>query len=216
MGNTNYEECKDNMTDFPVLETERLLLREIRKDDAADLLAIQGDLNVMRWYGSEPLSNLAAAENLIKVFNGLHKIHNTGTRWGIERKTDHKLIGTCGFFKLNRNWHSCTLGYELGQYAWRHGFMYESLTKLLTWCFSHMDLNRVDAQIHPLNTASIKLVEKLGFVAEGLLREAGFWGGRYHDMLQFSLLRNEYLQMSQSTHPDKMIVAKQLQGGCVV
>lgn len=204
------------MMDFPTLETERLWLREIRVDDTHDLLAIHSDMNVMRWFGSEPIINLEAAENLVKVFNGWHRIHNTGTRWGIERKLDHKFLGTCGLFKWNRNWHSCTLGYELGQYAWGQGFMSESLNALLPWCFNNKDLNRVDAQIHPLNKASIKLVKKFGFVEEGLLREAGFWGGRYHDMLQYSLLRKEYLQLPHSIYTDEVIRIKRVQDECVI
>jgi ribosomal-protein-alanine N-acetyltransferase len=57
--------------------------------------------------------------------------------------------------------------------------------------FRQMQLNRIEAQVHPENTASLKLVAGLGFVQEGLLREAGWWGGQAQDLLQFSLLRRE-------------------------
>lgn len=54
-----------------------------------------------------------------------------------------------------------------------------------------MQLNRIEAQIHPRNVASISTAEKLGFVREGLLREAGFWGGQFEDFFRYSLLRSD-------------------------
>jgi ribosomal-protein-alanine N-acetyltransferase len=64
---------------------------------------------------------------------------------------------------------------------------------VLPWGFEQMALNRVEAQIHPENLPSLNLVLKLGFVREGLLREMGFWDGKYHDMLQLGLLRREFV-----------------------
>ena len=55
-----------------------------------------------------------------------------------------------------------------------------------------MDLNRVEAQVHPDNRASLALLKKLGFVEEGRLREVGYWAGVHHDLLQYSLLRREW------------------------
>ena len=62
----------------------------------------------------------------------------------------------------------------------------------MAWGFEHMELNRVEAHVHPENAASIKLLRTLGFVQEGHLREAGFWRGEHHDLLQFALLRRAY------------------------
>ena len=67
--------------------------------------------------------------------------------------------------------------------------MHEALSIVLAWGFEHMSLNRIEAQIHPENHASIKLATRLGFVCEGHLREAGFWLGAHRDLLQYALLR---------------------------
>jgi ribosomal-protein-alanine N-acetyltransferase len=53
-------------------------------------------------------------------------------------------------------------------------------------------LNRIEAQVHPENAASLKLLRRLGFVEEGRQRQAGFWWGGHHDLVQLSLLRHEY------------------------
>jgi ribosomal-protein-alanine N-acetyltransferase len=71
--------------------------------------------------------------------------------------------------------------------------MQEALSAVLSWSFLDLNLNRVEAQIHPENFASLALIRKLGFVEEGRLRQVGYWRDQYHDMLQFSLLRREWL-----------------------
>lgn len=190
-----------SMSDFPTLETDRLILREIVASDAPALYDIHSDARAMRWFGSDPLVNLQHAEKLIETFASWRQMPNPGTRWGIERKSDNRLLGTCGLFKWNRGWRSCIAGYELARSAWGAGFMVEALSAALTWGFEHMELNRVEAQVHPENVASIRLLRTLGFVEEGRLREAGFWLGEYHDLLQFALLQSEYLTLRRADNP---------------
>lgn len=181
------------MTDFPHLETERVLLREMVAADAPALLAIHGDQDAMRWYGAEPLMTMEQAVALIGAFAAWRQLPNPGVRWGIERKADQHLIGSCGLFKWNRSWRSCVIGYELATTAQGQGFMIEALSEALAWGFEHMDLNRIEAQVHANNALSIRLLAKLGFVREGCMREAGFWHGQHHDLQQFSLLRRDYV-----------------------
>ncbi len=180
------------MSEFPTLGTDRLLLREITAADAPVLLAIHGDAQAMRWFGTDPLDCLAQAEQLVETFAGWRQMPNPGIRWGIETRSGGQLLGSCGLTKWNRDWKSCIVGYELAQSAWGAGLMAEALQAALTWGFVCMALNRIEAQVHPENEASIKLVRKLGFVQEGRLREAGFWLGEHHDLLQFGLLRQDY------------------------
>lgn len=179
------------MSDFPVLKTERLILREIVAIDAAAIFAIHGDANVMRYFGADPMSELAQAAALIETFARWRADENSGIRWGIEH--NGQLIGSCGLFHWNHAWHSAMVGYELAQTAWGQGLMQEALTAILPYGFTAMDLNRIEAQIHPNNTASLKLMPKLGFTHEGQLREVGFWGGQFHDFVQFALLKREFV-----------------------
>jgi ribosomal-protein-alanine N-acetyltransferase len=180
-----------SMSDFPTLTTPRLHLREIVPADAPALFAIHSDVAAMRWFGTDPMLTLQDAEKLVEIFAAGRKLSNTGTRWGITDRASGQLLGTCGLFKWNRNWHSCALGYELAQSAWGQGLMQEALEGVLDWGFEHMALNRVEAQVAPQNTASIKRLQALGFVCEGLLRQAGFWLGEHRDLLQYALLRGE-------------------------
>jgi ribosomal-protein-alanine N-acetyltransferase len=70
--------------------------------------------------------------------------------------------------------------------------MREALLAILAWGFEHMALNRIQAQVHPQNTASIKSLESLGFVQEGCFREARVWHGQHHDLLQYALLKRDW------------------------
>jgi len=177
---------------FPTIKTDRLLLREIVRTDAPDLFAVHGDPNAMRWFGSDPILDEAAAEKLVEVFASWRSLPSPGTRWGIQRYGQSSLIGTCGLFAWNRNWRKCTVGYELNPKAQGSGLMHEALVAVLSWGFEHMQLNRIEAQVHPANTSSLRSLARLGFKQEGLLRELGFWGNRFHDMYQYSLLRAEW------------------------
>ncbi len=166
------------MSDFPPLKTERLRLREIVAADAPTLLAIYGDIDAMRWFGTDPLTEINEALKLVETFAEWRKASNPGTRWAIvDSKTD-RLIGTCGLFKWNPSRRSCSVGYELAREAWGKGVMCEALSAVLDWGFEHMSLNRIEAKVHPKNEPSIKLINHLGFVREGLLRQAGLLAGR--------------------------------------
>jgi ribosomal-protein-alanine N-acetyltransferase len=174
---------------FPTLTSPRLRLREIRENDAEALFAIHSDRAVMRWYGSDPLTELSQMDKLIGIF-ATWRLDGVGIRWGIE--WDGRLIGSCGFFRWNKNWHNSMLGYELAQDCQGQGLMREALTTILGYGFEQMKLHRLYAEIDADNAASIRLVTRLGFQFEGVHREIALWGGRWHDLNCYSLLEQEW------------------------
>ena len=181
---------------FPSLATPRLQLREIVASDAPALLAIHGDGEAMKWFGTDPLADLEAAEKVIAGFASLRTLTASGVRWGLVHAHPARggaLLGTCGVFRWNRNWRTCVTGYELARHAQGHGYMTEALRATYAWAFEHMEIERIEAQVHPQNTPSLALLRKLGFVEEGLLREAGLWRGERRDLIQLGLLRREFV-----------------------
>jgi ribosomal-protein-alanine N-acetyltransferase len=200
------------MTTYPTLQTARLQLREITEADAPCLLAIHSDAEHMKWFGADPLKDIEGAVSLINAFADWRKQPNPGTRWGIERKNSQGLIGTCGLFAWNKNWRKCSLGYELARNQTGHGFMDEALRTVLQWGFDTMSLHRIEAQVHPANASSLALLARLGFKAEGSLREVAYWGGCHHDLLQLSLLKSDWPNFSavQTEHSMNATAIKQL------
>jgi ribosomal-protein-alanine N-acetyltransferase len=179
------------VSEFPIVKTERLTLRALTQQDAAALFAIHGDAEAMRWFGTDPLTEPHQAEQLIEVFASWRTSPNPGIRWGIENTATAELIGTCGFFKWNRAWRSCAISFEMAQSAQGRGLMKEAVYAAVRWAFQHMELNRIEALVHPDNARSLNLLEKAGFVREGTLRQAGYWNGAHQDLVQLSLLRTE-------------------------
>lgn len=178
---------------FPTLQTTRLQLREIVAADAPALYAIHSDAHAMRWFGNDPITEPAQALALIEGFAAGRRQASPGTRWGVAlRDAPDALVGSCGLFRWNRGWRCCSIGYELAVAAQGRGLMREAVSAILGWGFEQMALHRVEAQVHPDNAASLRLLQGLGFVREGLQREAGYWLGVHHDMLPLALLRREF------------------------
>ncbi|WP_151634968.1 GNAT family N-acetyltransferase [Noviherbaspirillum aerium] len=178
---------------FPELHTARLRLREIKPSDAEALYAIHSDADWMRWYGVDPLVDLSQASQLADLFAGWFHA-GTGFRWGLERRSDRQLIGSCGLFRWNRSWRNCVIGYEIARSVQREGYMREALEIVLNFGFTAMHLHRIQAETHPDNASSIALAQRMGFRLEGIHREQAYWGGRFHDLNCYSLLVQEWRQ----------------------
>ncbi|MEA3336978.1 MAG: GNAT family protein [Chloroflexota bacterium] len=179
-----------NAFPFPDLETERLTLRQMAPADAAAVLRIFGDPKVTQYYDLEPLRSLDKALALIERQAERFEL-GTGIRWGIATKSAGDLIGTCGFHLFSPGYRA-GIGYELAQAYWRQGFMTEALRAMFRYGFHIRELHRLEALVMPGNMPSRRLLTKLGFTNEGLLREYAFFRGAFHDLFCFSLLSHEY------------------------
>ncbi len=181
---------------FPPLETQRLILRRIQASDSHALFSILADDEVTRYYDDATFTQLSqAAEQIQSWENGF--INKRCIRWGIARKAHPGLIGTCGYYGFH-TWHlRASIGYELARPFWRQGIMQEALQAIIQLGFEEMGLNRIEAVVMPENSASIKLLESLGFCQEGLLRAYENWGSKgFTDLCIFSLLRKACNQPS--------------------
>lgn len=176
---------------FPILQTERLRLREITVADAPALFAIHSDASWMQWYGVDPLVDLSQAEQLAELFASWFAAR-TGFRWGVERLSDRRLIGTCGLFRWNKSWHNCVIGYEIARDCSGNGYMREALAPVLDFGFNEMALHRIQAETHPQNAASIRLAQSLGFRFEGVHRGQAYWNHCFHDLNCYSLLEDDW------------------------
>ncbi|GAA6614965.1 GNAT family N-acetyltransferase [Scytonema sp. NUACC26] len=174
---------------FPTIETKNLILRETKLADAQDIFQIFANDEVTRYHDLETATRVEQAQFLIE--RRAERFQNKqGIRWGIARKEDNIIIGSCGYSIKNR--FLLEIGYELARDYWGKGIMTEALQAIIKWGFQELDINRIEAMVLIENIASIRLLEKMGFLEEGLLREYGFWKGQFHDLKLFSLLRKEY------------------------
>ena len=176
--------------DFPVLETERLRLRMIRSEDVTAVFEIFGDEDVTRYYGLETYTRIEQAKNRIALYrSNFQRRHSL--RWGITFKDEDWLLGTIGIMNWKPRFFNAALGYDLAKRHWRQGIMEEGLTAVIDYAFSTMQMNRLEAFVMPVNAPSIRLLEKLGFKNEGLMREYGYWRGEFHDLQLYSILKGD-------------------------
>ena len=174
---------------FPVLETQRFLLRAVTLDDAADTFRIMSDPRVKRYFGSLPMTSLEEAVQRVHRIQTAFQEHS-GIRWAIADRANGQLIGSAGFWRLIKPHFRAEVGYELAPEWWGQGVMTEALSAVLDFAFASMGLHSVEAQIHPDNSGSRRVLEKLGFVQEGYFRE-NFYDpveAQFTDTAVFSLL----------------------------
>ncbi|MFO7820268.1 MAG: GNAT family protein [Halanaerobacter sp.] len=177
--------------EFPVLETDRLWLRELKLSDAQDLFDVFSNPKVMRYYNLHPFDSLAQAKELVRNYSEAFEEQKL-LRWGLEYKDKDKLIGSCGLYDWKENFARATIGYELASQYWEEGFMSEAIKEIIRFGFRKMRLNRVQALVEPPNEASRQLLKSIGFQEEGLLREYMFYKGEYKDLVIYSLLKRDF------------------------
>jgi ribosomal-protein-alanine N-acetyltransferase len=115
-----------------------------------------------------------------------------GIRWGIELKETGHIIGTGGLYLSKPEFRCAEVGYHIGRVWWGHGFATETLQAMIEFGFKHMDLNRIEGKHHAGNDTSGRVMQKVGFQYEGILRQGELKEDRFVDVVQFSLLHDEY------------------------
>lgn len=174
---------------FPELKTDRLVLRELLLSDTLDIYQIFASNEVTYHYDLETFSEVDQARELVERQSKRFE-HGEGIRWGIAQKSDNIIVGTCGYrFSANSQGE---IGYDLAFPYWRRGIMSEALTAMFDFGFETLKLHRIQALVMVNNVASAKLLSKLGFHEEGILREYAFFKGQYHDLRCFSLLSSDF------------------------
>jgi RimJ/RimL family protein N-acetyltransferase len=175
----------------PTLSTARLRLRPFTGADADALFALHSNAHVLRYWDSPPWTDRARAERFVATCERL-AAEGSGARVAMERASDGAFIGWCGLTSWDPVHRSASLGYCLVEAAWGHGYAREAARALLQWGFDTLDLNRVQAEADTRNAASARVLEKLGFVLEGTLREDCVVNGDVSDSWVYGLLRREW------------------------
>ncbi|PLR95223.1 GNAT family N-acetyltransferase [Bacillus sp. T33-2] len=166
---------------FPVLETERLILREIEKTDAKDIFACFSRDAVTRFYGQDTLTSEEQAEGFVEFFKNSF-LERRGIRWGIERKQKKGLVGTVGFNAWSPKHKRAEIGYEIHPDHWRNGYAREAVLEVISYGFNDLELNRIGAVVFLQNEASNEMLIKLGFQKEGILRDYMIQNGNPYDV----------------------------------
>lgn len=177
-----------NFSPFTEIDTERLLLRCIKKSDAPLLLFLRSDETVMQYIDREKPKTLKDAEEFVgKILESLK--NNEGIMWAICLKNEPgKLIGTIGYWRFLKQHYRAEVGYMLYPNQWNKGIMKEALLAVIDFGFKIINLHSIEAHINPENTPSGILLEKAGFIREAYFKEDFYFKGKFINTAVYSLL----------------------------
>lgn len=178
------------------LETPRLIMRPFEDRDTEAFSRYRSDPEVARYQGWEAPYSLEQAARFIQDLQSLHP--GTPGNWyqiAIQRKDDGILAGDCAFQILLEDSRQAEIGITLAREYQGQGYAHEAAACLLNYLFQEHQLHRVRANCDPENTASARLLERLGMRHEGRFIESLWLKGRYYDEDWYAILRCEWEQM---------------------
>lgn len=179
-----------NFKPFPVITTDRLLLRQLTEADTARVFKLRSDKTALEFLDKEPLQNETEALALInRIQNDID--YNTGITWAVVLKEEPEaLIGTLGFWRIIKEHYRAEIGYMLLPEYFNKGYMTEAIRTANDFAFNGMKLHSIEANINPDNKASEALLIKTGFKKEAHFKENFYFNGVFKDSVVFSLLKN--------------------------
>ena len=175
------------------IKTKRLILRELKSSDAKSLQENLNNLNVSKWLEaiSYPYSLKDAKSFISMCKKEARKKPRVKYEFAVVLKEGKINIGSMGLY-LKTKHRKASLGYWIGEKYWRKGYGSEALKSIINFAFKKLKLIRLEAEIYPRNPSSGKLLEKHGFVKEGLMRKSSICkaDGKIKDSIAYGLVRH--------------------------
>ena len=180
-----------NFTPFPIIESSRLLLREVYEKDLPEILELRGNPENMKYIPRPLITNLDEARIHMTIIQDRIK-SNEGINWAITLKGNDKLLGIIGHYRIYPEHFRSEIGYMLLSEFQNQGITTEAIKLVLKYGFTSMNLHSVEAVIDPRNTASEKVLQKNGFIKEAHFIENEFYGGKFIDSVFYCLLKRNF------------------------
>jgi ribosomal-protein-alanine N-acetyltransferase len=174
-------------TFYPILEGQSIRLRGFEADDIKTVFEALSHPEIIKHYGVS-YGNLEDTREQMDWFEKIHK-EQTGIWWAIASKeNEKKIMGACGFNDWSQKHKRAETGYWLFPDFQRKGIMTEAMQLIISYGFNQMGLHRIMAVVETENLSSIWLLEKLGFMQEGLQKDVEIKNGKYIDHFLYALL----------------------------
>jgi ribosomal-protein-alanine N-acetyltransferase len=172
------------------IETKRLILRGINENDVEGIYKVFSDPEVAKYDWFRPIES---KDDAIKFIKRYKEEFETGEEitWGLELKDTKELIGICCLGNFDNGARRAEIGYDLVQDKWNKGYATEAVDAIVKFGINQMNLNRIEAFITPGNDASVKVLEKLNFTKEGIVRERDLIKGKLEDGILMSIIQKD-------------------------
>ena len=165
-----------------ILQTPRLILRELSVDDAENFYALNSNPNVVKYTGDPPFQSISEAEEFLKNYKP-YAAYGYG-RWAVIEKETGKFIGWCG---LKFDGKETDIGFRFFEEYWGKGFATESAKACLEFGFTKLNLEEIIGRAMHKNLGSIRVLEKIGMKFEGEMECA------LHPGVLYRITKTEFL-----------------------
>jgi ribosomal-protein-alanine N-acetyltransferase len=171
-----------NFTPFPVLETDRLILRAVIVEDAIAIFGLRTNKEVNEFIDRKTPNNLSEARAFIDNIAKLEE-NNKGIFWVIASNSTNELMGTIGLRNFEDEENYAEIGYEISPDYQERGYMSEAFEAVINYGFQNLEIETIEAFTHKNNIASIALLEKQNFVLDPERRDEGFENNRSYRLV---------------------------------
>lgn len=180
-----------NFHPFKNLETERLLLRRLNKEDVNEILELRGNPETMKFIPRPLTTTLEEAMAHIDIIEE-KIVKNEGINWAITVKGNPKFIGLIGHYRISAENHRCEMGYMILPQHQGKGYVSEAIDAVLEYGFNDLQMHSIEAVIDPDNKASERVLRKNGFVKEAHILENELHNGKFWDTVIYSILKRNF------------------------
>lgn len=165
-------------------------LRAMDSGDLMYLMSYSNDYEVMRG-ASGAILYPSTVDDASRAMGNNTSYTSGEYQFALETKQDARLIGQCGFVKINWKNRTGELAILIGEKDYRgKGYGADAIRVLCRFGFEELNLRKIKANVFDFNTAALRCYEKCGFRREGVLKQEIYREGAYHDVVQLRLFRD--------------------------
>ena len=179
----------------PKIETERLILRRMKVSDARDMYDYARRAEVTKYLLWAPHESLEYTRSYLKQVERCYR-QGTFHDFGVVLKENNRLIGTCGFARIDEANSTAEAGYVLNPDHWGKGIATEALSAVIAFGFEKRGFNRIESRYMVDNQTSRRVMEKSGMTFEGIHRQSIFVRDGYEDIGICAILKQDYTPFS--------------------
>ena len=174
-----------------VLETVRLLLKDYEIDNIDDYFKLKSTREVWTYSTFTPLTDIKQANFLLKELI-VNRKNGKYDFMALYLKDTNEFIGESGIIGYNPNANRCVIGYNLLPEFWNQGFATEITNRIVAYAFEELGIERIEALALQSNFASCKVLEKSGFMLEGVLRNYNKSNNGYRNVCYYGIISSDY------------------------
>ena len=184
-------------SNIPTLRTERLSLRAMHPMDAEDMFDYARRDEVTRSLLWRPHASVGYTKDYLHYIQTRYALGDFYDWAIIDRENSRRMIGTCGFTKIDTVNNSAEIGYVINPDFHRKGYAYEAARKIMEFGFCELGLHRIEARFMQGNEASLRVMEHLGMTFEGYHKDEVFVKGKYRTVGYCAITKDEFLGIKE-------------------